>query len=134
MTGENLHHNEVFVDTNYSYDFDVYPTIKQPMYVVVILSLTYGVIFVMSLVGNFLVIAVVFRNKGMRNTTNYFIVNLATADILVAIFCIPMTLLDSIYTGRYLYLVVVILGNHDSHNNVLFQLYFSGILYTSKMY
>ncbi|XP_069124062.1 neuropeptide SIFamide receptor-like [Argopecten irradians] len=86
--------------TNYSYeDYYVIRTIKQPMYMVAILSLMFGMIFVLSLVGNCLVIAVVFRNKGMRNTTNYFIVNLATADILVAIFCVPMTLLDNIYTG-----------------------------------
>ena len=91
---------------NYSEDFyyDIYPefvpVIKQPIYMIVILSIAFGVIFVCSIVGNLLVILVVYRNPAMKNVTNYFIVNLTIADILVAVMCIPLTLLDNIYSGN----------------------------------
>ncbi|KAK2158720.1 hypothetical protein LSH36_165g07000 [Paralvinella palmiformis] len=37
----------------------------------------------------------------MHTVTNYFIVNLAIADILVCIFCLPITLLSNLYTGKW---------------------------------
>jgi neuropeptide FF receptor 2 len=49
------------------------------------------------------VVLVVYRNASMHNATNYFIVNLAIADILVAIFCVPITLLDNLYQGKFRY-------------------------------
>jgi len=93
--------NQVMVENYTQYwDYYYYPPIKQPVYMIVLLSLAYVSVFILALVGNSLVIAVVYKNPGMRNTTNYFIVNLAIADILVAILCIPLTLLDNIYTGK----------------------------------
>ena len=79
---------------------ELYPDIRQPVYMVVIYSLAYGIIFLFALFGNIVVVAVVFRNRRMHNLTNLFIVNLAVADILVAVFCIPITLLDSLFNGE----------------------------------
>ena len=42
-----------------------------------------------SLLGNSLVIIVIFKNRSMRSTINYFIVNMASSDILFAVFVIP---------------------------------------------
>lgn len=47
------------------------------------------VVFVVGLVGNCLVCVAVYRNRTMRTVTNYFIVNLAVADFLVILFCLP---------------------------------------------
>lgn len=47
--------------------------------------------FVVGLVGNALVCIAVYKNRGMRNVTNYFIVNLAVADFMVILFCLPPT-------------------------------------------
>lgn len=47
------------------------------------------VVFVVGLVGNTLVCVAVYRNHAMRTVTNYFIVNLAVADFLVILFCLP---------------------------------------------
>ncbi|CAL4069809.1 unnamed protein product, partial [Meganyctiphanes norvegica] len=62
-----------------------------------ILCLAYIVVFSLGLVGNCFVIAVVFRTPRMRTVTNYFIANLAFADVLVIAFCLPATLLSNIY-------------------------------------
>ncbi|CAB0043887.1 unnamed protein product [Trichogramma brassicae] len=48
-------------------------------------------VFVVGLVGNFMVCMAIYRNHTMRNVTNYFIVNLAVADLLVIIVCLPPT-------------------------------------------
>lgn len=60
----------------------------------------YFVVFAIGLVGNFLVIAVVFRVPRMRTVTNLFIVNLAIADILVVFLCIPATLVSNIFVRK----------------------------------
>ncbi|GLV41218.1 SIFamide receptor [Carabus blaptoides fortunei] len=57
----------------------------------------YLLVFAVGLVGNCFVIAVVFRSPRMRTVTNFFIVNLAVADILVIIFCLPATLMSNIF-------------------------------------
>ncbi|XP_042873443.1 neuropeptide SIFamide receptor-like [Penaeus japonicus] len=62
-----------------------------------ILCLSYGLVFVLGLIGNCFVIAVVFRTPRMRTVTNFFIANLAVADVLVIVFCLPATLISNIY-------------------------------------
>ncbi|GBP62316.1 Neuropeptide SIFamide receptor [Eumeta japonica] len=57
----------------------------------------YLLVFLVGLVGNCFVIAVVCRSPRMRTVTNFFIVNLAVADILVIVFCLPATLMSNIF-------------------------------------
>ncbi|NXL84959.1 OX2R protein, partial [Alectura lathami] len=56
----------------------------------------YIVVFIVALVGNILVCVAVWKNHHMRTVTNYFIVNLSLADILVTITCLPATLVVDI--------------------------------------
>ncbi|XP_060523643.1 neuropeptide SIFamide receptor-like [Cylas formicarius] len=63
----------------------------------IIYCVAYLLVFAVGLVGNFFVIAVVFRSPRMRTVTNFFIVNLAVADILVIVFCLPATLMSNIF-------------------------------------
>jgi hypothetical protein len=51
------------------------------------------------MVGNTVVCFIVARNKHMHTVTNLFIFNLAISDLLVGIFCMPITLLDNIIAG-----------------------------------
>lgn len=60
-----------------------------PPYLVILLSLCYGSISVLATLGNGLVIWVILGSRRMRNVTNYYIANLALADILIAMFAIP---------------------------------------------
>lgn len=64
----------------------------------------YLLVFAVGLVGNCFVIAVVFRSPRMRTVTNFFIVNLAVADILVIVFCLPATLMSNVFVRKYTYL------------------------------
>lgn len=55
----------------------------------IIFSLAYYTISIWSVVGNCLIVWTVFFNKRMHNVTNFFIVNIAIADIIISLFCTP---------------------------------------------
>lgn len=74
---------------------------KQPLYAVALLSVAYVLVAVLGVVSNSLVVAVIYRQPKMRSVTNYFLSNLAVADILVCILVLPITLLQNIFTGRW---------------------------------
>lgn len=48
----------------------------------IVLISIYGLIFLLAIIGNLLVLLVIVSNKAMRNVTNYFLLNLAIADLL----------------------------------------------------
>ncbi|OWF35228.1 substance-K receptor-like [Mizuhopecten yessoensis] len=52
-----------------------------------------------AIVGNLLIIVIVWRNKKMRTVTNYYIVNMAVSDLFVASFSIWMHLVDDVTEG-----------------------------------
>ncbi|XP_010619904.1 orexin receptor type 1 isoform X1 [Fukomys damarensis] len=61
-----------------------------------VLIAAYVAVFLIALVGNTLVCLAVWRNHHMRTVTNYFIVNLSLADVLVTAICLPASLLVDI--------------------------------------
>lgn len=63
----------------------------------VVLTLGYAVVFPIALLGNSLVLYVVYRHQILRNALNYLIVNMAIADLLVTIFIMP-------YSVAYLFI------------------------------
>ncbi len=56
--------------------------------------MSFSVSFHSGIIGNLLVIAVVATNHQMRNTTNVLILNLAVADLLFIVLCVPFTATD----------------------------------------
>lgn len=62
----------------------------------------YAFLFIVGLTGNALVIWAVCNNKHMRSVTNLFITNLAIADLLVLLFCLPITCLGDVTETWYL--------------------------------
>ena len=79
---------------------DTFVWVKQPVYMVVVLSFAYGLVLVVALAGNLCVVGVVYRDKHFHTPTYVFIVNLAIADLAVAVFCLPVTLLTNVYNGK----------------------------------
>ncbi len=85
------------------------PLLNHSLPLVVALSVAYLVVFILAVVNNSLVVSIIYRNPQMRNVTNYFLANLAIADITVSVIVLPITLLSNIFTGKvhfYLYFVL----------------------------
>ncbi|CAL4066284.1 unnamed protein product, partial [Meganyctiphanes norvegica] len=77
-------------------DIITYPTTQTVFYI------EYITIFIMGIFGNCLVCYVVLRNKHMQTVTNYFITNLAVADILLCAVAVPFTPLYT-FMGEWLF-------------------------------
>ena len=64
------------------------------------LAIAYGLVFIVGLIGNVLVIIAVYSGFGGRSmrhsVTNVLLANLAVADLLVIIACLPFTLISNI--------------------------------------
>ncbi len=60
-----------------------------PLGLLVLLSILYGSISLVTVIGNVLVILVVCKNKGMQTVTNFFIANLSVADVMIGILGTP---------------------------------------------
>eukprot|EP00063_Salmo_salar_P030881 XP_014005716.1 PREDICTED: cholecystokinin receptor-like [Salmo salar] len=57
--------------------------------------LLYSLIFLLSVFGNLLIIVVLTVNKRMRTVTNSFLLSLAVSDLMMAVFCMPFTLIPN---------------------------------------
>lgn len=59
-------------------------------------------ISLIGVVGNMAVFIVVTKSPQMRTLTNKLIANLAVADLLVNVVCVPFTLVSNLYPGNLL--------------------------------
>lgn len=67
---------------------------------VVALGLVFGVLWLVSILGNTLVCLVIHRSRRTQSTTNYFVVSMACADLLLSLGCAPFVLLQ-VASGRW---------------------------------
>lgn len=61
---------------------------------VAVLGLVFGVLWLVSVLGNALVCLVIHRSRRTQSTTNYFVVSMACADLLLSLGCAPFVLLQ----------------------------------------
>lgn len=84
-------------------DYD-YPTstdtFKQLTWRVILKITIYPLMVIFALIGNALVILVVYYNQSMRSTINYYLANLAVADFLITCCCVWAHLINEI-TSQY---------------------------------
>ncbi|KAM9319631.1 gastrin/cholecystokinin type B receptor [Gastrophryne carolinensis] len=64
--------------------------------------LLYCIIFLLSVFGNTLIIIVLVINKRLRTVTNSFLLSLAISDIMVALLCMPFTLIPNLM-GNFIF-------------------------------
>ncbi|XP_054707241.1 LOW QUALITY PROTEIN: tachykinin-like peptides receptor 99D [Uloborus diversus] len=76
----------ILIDNDISSADNLY---EVPIVLIILLSCCYGMISLTAIVGNFCVLLIVAISRRMRTVTNYFIANLAVADIVIGLFCIP---------------------------------------------
>ena len=76
---------------------------EPPPYLLGVVTLIYGLIFVTGVSGNALVIFVLWYHKDMRSYTNWLLGNLSLADLLVILVCMPTAVLD-LYAREVWYL------------------------------
>lgn len=90
---------------------------RHTMAMTAVYCVAYLLVFIIGLIGNSFVIAVVYRSPRMRTVTNFFIVNLAVADILVIVFCLPATLMSNIFVRKLskicLYIVFIVISKQE---------------------
>ncbi|KAH7978534.1 hypothetical protein HPB49_005812 [Dermacentor silvarum] len=73
-----------------------------PVEVIVLLSVCYGAISLVAVVGNTFVLWIVATSRRMRTETNYLIANLAISDIIIGLFSIPFHFQAALLQRGYL--------------------------------
>ncbi|XP_002731478.1 prokineticin receptor 2-like [Saccoglossus kowalevskii] len=63
----------------------------------VLLGIAYTAVIILSLCGNVVVVITLSKIKRPRNNMNAYLINLAVADILMAMFCMPFTLVYIVF-------------------------------------
>lgn len=66
----------------------------------VLLSIFYGTISILAVIGNSLVIWIVATTRQMQTVTNMFIANLALADVVIGMFAIPFQVSERIMENK----------------------------------
>jgi allatostatin A receptor len=59
--------------------------------IAILISITFGITIIVGIVGNSLVLLTILLQKQMRSTTNILILNLAFAELLFILLCVPFT-------------------------------------------
>eukprot|EP00095_Tigriopus_kingsejongensis_P009677 maker-scaffold84_size396325-snap-gene-0.19 protein:Tk09677 transcript:maker-scaffold84_size396325-snap-gene-0.19-mRNA-1 annotation:"tachykinin-like peptides receptor 99d-like" len=62
---------------------------NHPLGVIVLLCIIYGLISLTAFLGNILVLWIIATGRRMNTVINLYIANLALADVVIALFCIP---------------------------------------------
>ncbi|XP_013783951.1 growth hormone secretagogue receptor type 1-like [Limulus polyphemus] len=65
-----------------------------PNYIRTVATVLCAVLLAVGTTGNILVPVVVCRTKDLRNSTNFFLINLSIADLLVLLVCMPTVLIE----------------------------------------
>lgn len=73
------------------------PLYEASLHLIVFLSICFGSISVAAVIGNGLVMWIIATSRRMKSVTNYYIANLALADILIAIWSIPFEVTTCIF-------------------------------------
>jgi len=79
---------------------------------IVLKSLAYFVILLVSLVGNALIILVVWKSKQLRKSINYFVFNMAMSDLFTPLTIMPVKIVEIISeSGAFMVQSPLMLGN-----------------------
>lgn len=83
--------NQSNISQNESASYEFHDEAFAPL---VFFTIVYGLVFTSGLIGNFIVLYVIFKDNDLKYYTNYFFANLSAADVFVLIFCVPTAIHD----------------------------------------
>lgn len=83
--------------------------LNDALFIQIFRIIPYIIIIPLSILGNLMVIYIVYKDKSMRKTINYFIVNMSIADLVITIIYMPRVL--TILLWGYKWLVSGPMGN-----------------------
>ncbi|XP_038062064.1 substance-P receptor-like [Patiria miniata] len=73
------------------------PMYNEPIWLQVLFGVFFGLVTVLGIGGNAIVCYIVLGHRRMRTVTNYFVVNLAVSDQLMAVMCVNFTFYTTLY-------------------------------------
>lgn len=76
-----------------------YGPLRDPLYVVIPITVIYTVIFVTGVIGNISTCIVISRNRSMHTATNYYLFSLAISDFVLLLSGVP----NEVYSIWYKY-------------------------------
>ncbi|XP_059612234.1 pyrokinin-1 receptor [Phlebotomus argentipes] len=74
---------------------------RDPMSVVIPITVFYAVIFLAGVLGNVTTCTVISRNKSMHTATNFYLFNLAVSDLLLLVSGLPLEIYNIWYPAQY---------------------------------
>lgn len=75
--------------------------LRYSVYLSVMYCVAYLIVLVLGIIGNICAFAVVWRDRSLHSVYYRFMANLAIADLLVLVFCLPVTLLGNLFGRKY---------------------------------
>ncbi|XP_054003758.1 orexin receptor type 2-like isoform X2 [Hylaeus anthracinus] len=100
----NVTQNDTAIPVDENSEMNIIDILRQQIYDNIhndtdyLLIVLYVLVMALAVTANVLVIAVVFKYHYMRSVTNYFVVNLSVADLLVTTICMPMAVSQAVST------------------------------------
>lgn len=88
------------VSANDTFQQFAHGELRYGVFLTIVICIAYLVVFVVGVLGNVCVVLVVVSFPRMRSPTNLFIANLAIADLLVNVVCLPFTLVGNVLEGK----------------------------------
>lgn len=70
--------------------YDGEPLLSSIDFEIIITGLVYGLTFLIGMIGNSLIVYSVLHFRRMKSLSNIFLASLATADLILIIFCVPV--------------------------------------------
>lgn len=80
-----------------------YGPIRDPLYIVVPITIVYIAIFFTGLLGNIVTCIVIARNRYMHTATNYYLFSLAVSDLLLLVSGLPQEMVAIWYKYPYMF-------------------------------
>jgi len=83
--------NELFANQSSTSNIQEHTRSSFETKIAILVAVTFSITFIVGMIGNSLVLLTILFQKQMRSTTNILILNLAIAELLFILICVPFT-------------------------------------------